>query len=132
MALRSLIGRVVRLSVARPGNYLVRPAVTRASYQRYISFTPPRFDATASDYIPREMVSQRVLEVVKKFEKVEPNKVQTSSHFINDLGLDSLDTVELVMALEDEFAIEIPDADAEKILSCDDAIEYLSTNIHAK
>lgn len=55
-----------------------------------------------------------------------------SSHFVNDLGLDSLDTVELVMALEDEFALEITDVDAEKILSCSDAVEYLANNVNAK
>lgn len=51
---------------------------------------------------------------------------------MDDLGLDSLDTVELVMALEDEFAIEIPDVEAEKILTCGDAVEYLTNNVHAK
>lgn len=64
--------------------------------------------------------------------QVQPEKVSAASHFVNDLGLDSLDTVELVMAFEDEFAIEIPDADAEKILSCGDAVEYLASNTHAK
>lgn len=64
--------------------------------------------------------------------QVQPEKVTESSHFVNDLGLDSLDTVELVMAFEDEFAIEIADADAEKILSCSDAVEYLANNIHVK
>lgn len=63
---------------------------------------------------------------------MQPEKVSPSSHFANDLGLDSLDTVELVMALEDEFAIEIPDNEAEKIESCGDAVEYLANNVHAK
>lgn len=78
------------------------------------------------------VVTARVLEVVRKFEKVSPEKVSETAHFVNDLGLDSLDTVELVMAFEDEFAIEIPDAEAEKILSCGDAVEYLSSNVNAQ
>lgn len=64
--------------------------------------------------------------------QVQPDKVTATSHFVNDLGLDSLDTVELVMAFEDEFTLEIPDADAEKILTCDDAVKYLSNHAHAK
>ena len=64
--------------------------------------------------------------------KHEPraNKYQITNKqiFVDDLGLDSLDTVEVVMAFEDEFAIEIPDADAEKILSCEDAINYIISN----
>ena len=59
-------------------------------------------------------------------------QVSDKSHFMNDLGLDSLDTVEVVMAFEDEFAIEIPDADAEKIHSCEDAIKYVLQHPHAK
>jgi len=51
---------------------------------------------------------------------------------MNDLGLDSLDAVEVVMSFEDEFAIEIPDADAEKIVSTADAIKYVLQHPHAK
>ena len=63
---------------------------------------------------------------------LRPTKVTSSAHFLNDLGLDSLDTVEVVMSFEDEFAIEIPDADAEKITSCDEAIKYIVQHPHAK
>ena len=56
---------------------------------------------------------------------VDPNEVTPEAHFIEDLGADSLDTVELVMAFEDEFNIEIPDEDAEKISTVGSAIDYL-------
>ena len=68
-------------------------------------------------------VTDRVLGCLKNFQKVDPTKVTGTSHFMNDLGLDSLDAVEVVMSFEDEFGIEIPDADAEKIHSCSDAIK---------
>ncbi len=55
-----------------------------------------------------------------------------SAHFQNDLGLDSLDTVEIVMAFEEEFGIEIPDAEADKITSCAQAIEYIASQPRAK
>jgi len=58
--------------------------------------------------------------------------VKESSHFVNDLGLDSLDTVEVVMAFEEEFGLEIPDNDADKILTCTDAIQYISSHPNAK
>ena len=59
-------------------------------------------------------------------------QVGPTSSFQKDLGLDSLDTVELVMAIEEEFAIEIPDSEADKILSCSDAISFISTHPMAK
>ena len=77
-------------------------------------------------------VTDRVLGCLKNFQKVDPTKVTDKSHFMNDLGLDSLDTVEVVMAFEDEFAIEIPDADAEKIHTCEDAIKYVLQHPHAQ
>jgi acyl carrier protein len=63
---------------------------------------------------------------------VSADEVGAKSHFVTDLGLDSLDTVELVMAIEDEFAIEIPDAAAEGILTVEDAVKYISSNVNAK
>ncbi len=59
---------------------------------------------------------------------VEEDKVKDNAHFIDDLGADSLDTVELVMAFEEEFGIEIPDDAAEKIQTVKDAIDYISAN----
>jgi NADH dehydrogenase (ubiquinone) 1 alpha/beta subcomplex 1 len=58
--------------------------------------------------------------------------VKPSSAFQSELGLDSLDTVEVVMAFEEEFSIEIPDSEADKILSVSDAIEYLAAHPSAK
>ncbi|GAB0495647.1 hypothetical protein MMPV_006951 [Pyropia vietnamensis] len=94
---------------------------------------PASDDASAPvGYLDKSSVSERVLDVVKKFEKVDASKVTADSHFTGDLGLDSLDTVELVMALEDEFAIEIADESAEKIVSVADAVDFIANNANAK
>ena len=77
-------------------------------------------------------VSERVQMVVKNFDKVDEGKVTETSKFGDDLGLDSLDAVEVVMAIEDEFAIEIPDAEADKILSVEDAVKYIAAHPQAK
>ena len=58
---------------------------------------------------------------------IEENKVSDTANFVDDLGADSLDTVELVMAFEEEFGIEIPDEAAEKIVSVDQAIKYIQS-----
>ena len=60
---------------------------------------------------------------------VDANKVNNDSSFIDDLGADSLDTVELVMAFEEEFDLEIPDDDAQKMRTVSDAIEYLKDKV---
>jgi acyl carrier protein len=62
---------------------------------------------------------------------VNENEVTPQAHFIDDLGADSLDTVELIMAFEDKFSIEIPDEDAEKITTVGLAVEYLEQKIAA-
>jgi NADH dehydrogenase (ubiquinone) 1 alpha/beta subcomplex 1 len=83
-------------------------------------------------YLDKDDVTQRVLEVTKHFEKIDPAKVQSGAHFEKDLGLDSLDVVELVMAFEEEFQVEIPDADADKIFSVEDAVNYIASHPMAK
>ena len=73
----------------------------------------------------------RVMKVVAENLGVEADKVQLTSSFVDDLGADSLDTVELVMALEEEFGIEIPDGDAEKINTVQDAIDFATNAAEA-
>ncbi len=73
-------------------------------------------------------VSQKVKDIVVEHLGVEKDKVTESASFIDDLGADSLDTVELVMAFEEEFECEIPDDVAEKILTIKDAINYIEEN----
>jgi acyl carrier protein len=68
----------------------------------------------------------RVKEIIASELGVEIEKVTDDAHFVDDLGADSLDTVELVMAFEEEFGIEIPDEDAEGMQTVGDAIKYLS------
>ncbi|CAL9078734.1 hypothetical protein MUK42_26428 [Musa troglodytarum] len=80
------------------------------------------------DHLTREEVVDRVLDVVKSFPKVDPAKVTPDVHFQTDLGLDSLDNVEIVMALEEEFKLEIPDKEADQIVSCPLAIEYIAAH----
>ncbi len=70
-------------------------------------------------------VEQRVKDLVVEQLGVNPEQVTAKASFIDDLGADSLDTVELVMAFEEEFGIEIPDEDAEQIMTVGDAIRYI-------
>lgn len=73
-------------------------------------------------------VSERVKKIVVEHLGVEESKVTPGASFIDDLGADSLDTVELVMAFEEEFGIEIPDEAAEKITTIQKAIDYIKEN----
>ncbi|SVA05323.1 uncharacterized protein METZ01_LOCUS58177 [marine metagenome] len=70
-------------------------------------------------------VEEKVKEIIVDQLGVDENQVKPEASFIDDLGADSLDTVELVMALEEEFDIEIPDEDAEKIASVQNAVDYI-------
>ncbi len=77
-------------------------------------------------------VDDRVKEIIVDQLGVDPGQVTEDAHFIEDLGADSLDTVELVMAFEEEFGIEIPDEDAEKMTTVAKAIEYLHQKLAEK
>ena len=72
-------------------------------------------------------VEKRIKEIVAEQLGVEESQVTNEASFMDDLGADSLDTVELVMALEDEFDIEIPDEEAEKLVKVSDAINYVKS-----
>jgi len=73
-------------------------------------------------------VEQRVREIVAEQLERDVNEVTNTASFIDDLGADSLDIVELVMKMEEEFGIEIPDEDAEKIKTVNDVIQYITTH----
>ena len=74
-------------------------------------------------------VEAKVRDIIVEQLGVNPDQVSTDASFVDDLGADSLDTVELVMALEEEFGLEIPDEEAEKIAKVSDAVNYIESKI---
>ena len=70
----------------------------------------------------------KVKEIIKEQLGVEADQIKLESNFIDDLGADSLDTVELIMAFEEEFGVDIPDTDVEKIKTVKDVIDYIEAN----
>ncbi|XP_077281734.1 NADH dehydrogenase (ubiquinone) acyl carrier protein isoform X1 [Temnothorax americanus] len=78
------------------------------------------------DPLTLDIINQRVLLVLKLYDKIESAKLSLESHFMDDLGLDSLDHVEIIMAMEDEFGFEIPDMDAERLLRPKDIVRYVA------
>lgn len=72
-----------------------------------------------------DFIRERILLVLKLYDKIDPDKLTLDSHFYNDLGLDSLDHVEIIMIIEDEFHFEIPDMDAEKLNTPRDILNYI-------
>jgi len=74
-------------------------------------------------------VEKRVIEIIVEQLKVSPEEVTLEASFIDDLGADSLDLVELIMAMEEEFGLEISDEDAEKIQTVQDAVSYISEHM---
>ncbi|KAH6764510.1 mitochondrial acyl carrier protein 3 [Perilla frutescens var. hirtella] len=82
--------------------------------------------------INQEQIVDRVIRLVKKFDKIDSDKVTEKADFQKDLSLDSLDRVELVMAFEEEFSVEIPDAEADKLKSCADVAKYVISRTSEK
>jgi len=76
-------------------------------------------------------IEERVKNIIIDQLSVEPEKVNPTASFIEDLGADSLDIVELVMTMEEEFDLDIPDEDAEKIKTVDDVIKYIGSKTAA-
>ena len=74
------------------------------------------------------MVLEKLIELLCEQLDIEADEVNENTDIVNDLGADSLDTVELVMALEEEFECEIPDEDAEKITTVQQAIDYVNSH----
>ncbi|KAG5890779.1 hypothetical protein JTB14_016514 [Gonioctena quinquepunctata] len=97
-------------------NSLAFPQRLVLPHERSYSSKPP---------LTLKLITDRVLLVLNLYDKITPEKLTLNSHFINDLGLDSLDHVEVIMAIEDEFGFEIPDADAEKLLKPADIVRYV-------
>ncbi|XP_043524792.1 acyl carrier protein, mitochondrial isoform X1 [Frieseomelitta varia] len=93
------------------------PQGTRVKQVRQYSIAEP---------MSLDLIRKRVLLVLNLYDKIDPQKLSLDSHFINDLGLDSLDHIEVIMAIEDEFGFEIPDMDAEKLLRPTDIVRYVA------
>ncbi|KAL8174946.1 UNVERIFIED_CONTAM: NADH dehydrogenase 1, alpha/beta subcomplex subunit 1 ndufab1/ACP [Gekko kuhli] len=125
-----------------PRRPLARPAATAAALPRRL---PPEARPAAlpaarprpqvlqpcrcfSDLPPLTLdnIKERVLYVLKLYDKIDPEKLAVDSHFMKDLGLDSLDQVEIIMAMEDEFGFEIPDVEAEKLMCPQEIVDYIA------
>ena len=72
-------------------------------------------------------MKEKIIQIIAETLKLQESEVKSESNFIDDLGADSLDTVELVMVLEQEFDFDIPDEDAEELITVSDVIKYVET-----
>ncbi|UCG34850.1 MAG: acyl carrier protein [Candidatus Omnitrophota bacterium] len=77
-------------------------------------------------------VDEKIKDIIAEQLGVKKEEIKPESSFVDDLGADSLDTVEVVMALEEEFGIEIPDEDAEKITTVGEAVKYIEEKVKSK
>uniref|UniRef100_A0A672V9P1 Acyl carrier protein n=2 Tax=Strigops habroptila TaxID=2489341 RepID=A0A672V9P1_STRHB len=128
-ALRSLTRRapqgpaaLLPLPQVRPGAGGGRAALPGAAVLQ----VPPCRRFSELPPLTLEDIKERVLYVLKLYDKIDPEKLTAESHFMKDLGLDSLDQVEIIMAMEDEFGFEIPDGDAEKLMCPQEIVDYIA------
>ncbi|GFZ11337.1 mitochondrial acyl carrier protein 2 [Actinidia rufa] len=128
MAARNLILKHLRVNVRSiPDNPSLSPfSLLGSLLRRHWS------EEVRGSFLDKSEVTGRVVSVVKSSQKVDPSKVTPNAHFQNDLGLDSLDMVEIVMALEEEFGFEIPDNEADKINSINLAVDFIASHPQAK
>src|SRR5437773_1003800 len=84
-----------------------------------------RFESQPTPPMSEKSISEKVKDIIVEQLGVNPEQVTDTASFIEDLGADSLDTVELVMAFEEEFGVEVPDEDAEKLLTVGNVVEYI-------
>ncbi|CAH0563555.1 unnamed protein product [Brassicogethes aeneus] len=114
----------VNNKINRPQQSLVKSTLFLTSTQTIVS--PHEQSYSSKPPLTLKLIADRVILVLNLYDKIAPEKLKLESHFINDLGLDSLDHVEVIMAIEDEFGFEIPDQDAEKLLRPADIVRYVA------
>ncbi|POR31705.1 Acyl carrier protein [Tolypocladium paradoxum] len=121
----SAVRAAARPAAAAQRTSLLAAVAPRVVVPRVQSLAAVRMYSAAGS-LGKEQVEGRIMSLLQGFDKVnDVANIKPTAHFANDLGLDSLDTVEVVMAIEEEFSIEIPDKDADSIHSVDKAVEYI-------
>lgn len=108
---RAIASRSLRLPVSSRAPVLFAPQAVR-TYAAFPSLT-------------RDLTKERIFELLEGFSKIDGKEIQESSAYINDLGLDSLDVVEVLMEVEHEFNIQIPDEEADSLKSVSQTIDYI-------
>ncbi|XP_071494798.1 acyl carrier protein-like [Diadema antillarum] len=98
-------------------------------HQRIVELSRPVRHYGSGAEMTIDIIKERCTLVLKLFDKVNPEQVTLDAKFVQDLGLDSLDAVEIIMAIEDEFGVEIPDETAEKLLNLKDVVEFLADRL---
>ncbi|CAE6213594.1 unnamed protein product [Arabidopsis arenosa] len=124
--IRSSILQHLRLRVS------VRPTLLLQNENGFKSIGYMNFTSEAAADGGQDQILSRVIELVKKYDKTNTSKVTERADFQKDLSLDSLDKVELVMAIEEEFSIEIPDEKADKLTCCGDVATYILSETPTK